>query len=137
MSHFKRMSESLTKNIAEVKSATENPGLLENLHGQKFERIVYLFQSITKSIVDIGNRIIIENDFRNPLNTADVFISLAEHDVIPQSIVPGVKKAAIALPKIRNYDTPQLFNMITDCISDVSRCLVSFKKYHHSRTSGD
>ena len=134
MSHFKTMSESLTKNIAEVKSATKNTDLLENLHGQEFERIVYLFQSITKSMVDIGNRIIIENDFRNPLNTADVFISLAEQDVIPQSIVPGVKKAAIAMPKIRTYDNPELFNIITDCIGDVSRCLVSFKKYHLSRT---
>lgn len=135
MSHFKRMSESLTKNIAEVKSATDNPTSLNDLQGPGFERIIYLFHSITKSMVDIGNHIIIENDFRNPLNTADVFISLAEHRVIPSSVVPGMKKAAIVMPKIRDYAPTDLFGIITDCISDVSRCLVSFKKYHHSKAS--
>jgi hypothetical protein len=137
MSQFESMSESLTKNIAEIKSAVKNPDLDDNLNGQDFERIVYLFQSITKSMVDIGNRIIIENDFRSPLNTADVFISLAEHDVIPQVIVPGIKKAAITMPKIRRYTQPELLNIITECIGDVSRCLVSFKKYHNSKPSGD
>ena len=136
MSQFKRMSESLTKNIAEVKSAVNNPDLETKLNGPEFERIVYLFQSIAKSLVDVGNRIIIENDFRSPLNTADVFISLAEHDIIPLSIVPGLKKAAITMPKIRHHSNHELLNIITECISDVSRCLVSFKKYHNPEPSG-
>ena len=135
MSHFKRVSERLTQNIAEIKSATEKPKALEDLQGSGFERIVYLFHSITKSMVDIGNNIIIENDFRDPLNTADVFISLAEHSVIPSSIVPGMKKAAIIMPKMRNYPPSDLFGIISDCIGDLSRCLVSFKKYHHAKAS--
>jgi uncharacterized protein YutE (UPF0331/DUF86 family) len=137
MTHFNRISESLTNNIAEVRSAIKDPYLLENIDGQKFERTVYLFQSITKSLVDIGNHIIIENDFRSPLNTADVFISLAEHDVITSSIVPGVKKAAIAMPKIRELEDAELSSIMTDCIDDISRCLVSFKKYHDLKASGD
>ena len=135
MSQFKKISQMLTQNIDEIKSATQDPELLDNIQGADFERIVYLFHSITKSMVDIGNSIIIENDFRDPLNTADVFISLAEHSIIPSSIVPGMKKAAIVLPKIRNYARSDLLSIITDCIGDVSRCLVSFKKYHHSTTA--
>lgn len=136
MSQFKRISQRLMQNIDEIRSATQNPQLLDDIQGSNFERIVYLFHSVTKSMVDIGNGIIIENDFRNPLNTADVFISLAEHSVIPSSIVPGMKKAAIALPKIRDYAPSDLLSIITDCIGDVSRCLVSFKKYHHSTATG-
>ena len=135
MSNFQRMSERLTQNIAEIKSATGNPQALGDLQNPGFERIVYLFHSITKSMVDIGNQIIIENDFRDPLNTADVFISLAEHSVIPSSIVPGMKKAAIVMPRIPNYSSSDLFSIISDCIGDLSRCLVSFKKYHHAKSS--
>jgi uncharacterized protein YutE (UPF0331/DUF86 family) len=137
MSYFKRMSESLTRNISEIKSATQDSQSPNDLQGPGFERIIYLFHSITKSMIDIGNSIIIENNLRDPLNTADVFISLAEHGIIPSSIVPGMKKAAIVMPKIRNYDPSELFGIIADCIDDVGRCLVSFKKYHHSKTAAE
>ncbi len=137
MSNFETMADSLSKNISEVQAAVKNADTLEKIDGQRFERTVYLFQSVVKSLIDIGNRIIIENDLRDPLNTADVFISLAEHNMIPLSIVPGVKKAAIAVPKIRALGNQEVLQLIAGCINDMNRCLVSFKKYHRQRNPED
>lgn len=133
MDDFSKLNSSLKKNVAEVRSVLKDPDHLQANGGRSFERTVYLFQSIAKAIVDIGNNIIIENDFRSPLNTADVFISLAEHDIIPPAIVPGLKKAALTMPKIRTYDNGALFDIMTGCIGDMNKCLDLFARYHQSR----
>lgn len=136
MTNFSSLSENIRNNITEVKSAIRDPGLLSASDTQKFERIIYLFQSIIKSMIEVGNNIIIENDLRNPLNTADVFISLAEHNVISPLIVPGLKRASLAMPKIRNYGNAELLELITECINDFSSCLYSFNKHFQSKKSG-
>ncbi len=126
----------MKKNISDVKSIISNPNALDPSDGAKFDRGVYLFQSLTKSIIAIGNDIIIENDFRAPLNPADVFISLAEHNVISTSIVPGLKKAAITMPRITNYGKPDLMEIMAGCISDFSQCLNSYSEYFASKKDG-
>ena len=123
----------MKKNIIEVKSIINNPNALDPSDGAKFDRGVYLFQSLTKSIIAIGNDIIIENDFREPLNPADVFISLAEQNLISTSIVPGLKKAAITMPKIANCAKPALMEIMTDCLSDFSQCVNSYSEYFASK----
>jgi hypothetical protein len=134
MNDFTRLSGSLKKNISEVRVALKDPDHLQAGGGRAFERTVYLFQSIAKSMIDIGNSIVIENDFRSPLNTADVFISLAEHNIIPPSIVPGLKKTAMIMPKIQSYDNGELLAIMNGCMSDINRCLDSFIKYHHVKS---
>ena len=133
MEKFLRFHENTKNNITEVKSAIKNAGLLDGYNPQAFERIVYLFQSIIKSMIEVGNNIIIENDLRSPLNTADVFISLAEHKVISPLIVPGLKRAALAMPKIKNYENTELLEIIAECINDFGSCLYSFNKYFQSK----
>lgn len=135
MNNFLRLSENIRNNITEVKSAIRNADLLNAFDTQTFERVIYLFQSITKSMIEVGNNILIENDLRSPLNTADVFISLAEHNVISPSIVPGLKRAALAMPKIKSYDNTELLDIITDSINDFSWCLNSFKKHFQLKES--
>jgi hypothetical protein len=135
MENFLRLHENTKNNITEVKSAIRNADLLSGYNPQAFERVVYLFQSIIKSMIEVGNNIIIENDLRSPLNTADVFISLAEHSVISPLIVPGLKRAALAMPKIRSYENTELLEIITECINDFSSCLYSFNKYFQSKAS--
>lgn len=94
-----------------------------------FEKLKYLFYSLTKSTVDIGHSIILENDYRDPLNRADIFISLAERDIILSSVVPGVKKAALALPKLNDYPVSEVLDIITESILDIHKCLDSFEVY--------
>lgn len=132
---FLSLSENIKKNIHEVITTTKTCDLLEPLNSNSFERIVYLFQSIARSMVDIGNGIIIESDFRTPLNTADVFISLAEHSVISSSIVPGLKKAAMAMPRIQNFEDAELLEIITNSIEDLNRCLNAFTKHFRTKES--
>jgi len=129
MNQFQKQSENLKKNIAEIKSTIKNPDLLLSADRQIFERLIYLFQSVIKTVIDLGNNIIINNDFRNPLNTADVFISLAENNVISPAIVPGLKKAALVMPKMKNYTHTELVDIMQQCIGDFNRCLHSFTEY--------
>jgi len=93
------------------------------------EKIKYLFYSVTKSLVDIGHSIILEKEFRDPLNRADIFISLAEQDIILSSVVPGVKKAALSLPKLNNYQHKEIIELVTNSITDMKKCLDSFSVY--------
>ena len=132
---FLILSDNLKKNITEIKSTLRTSDLLDPLSNNAYQRTVYLFQSITKSIVKFGNGIIIEGDFRTPLNTADVFICLAEHNVIPHSIVPGLKKAAIAMPRIGHLEGSELLDIIANSVSDLNRCLNAFEKYFKSKES--
>lgn len=135
MDKFSRLHDTIKGNIAEVKSAIRKTDVLSGYNLQTFERVTYLFQSIIKSTIEIGNSIIIENDLRNPLNTADVFISLAEHKIISPLIVPGLKRAALAMPKIKNYEKTELLEIITECINDFSSCLYSFNKHFQSKAN--
>jgi hypothetical protein len=133
---FESLQENMKKNIMEVKSIINSPSAIEPSDGAKFDRGVYLFQSVIKSLIAIGNDIIIENDFRTPLNPADVFISLAEHNLISASIVPALKKAAIAMPRISSSTKPELMEMMTECTGNFSQCLNSYSEYFASKKDG-
>ena len=130
------MKDNMKNNIAEIKSIIHNADAIDHNDTSKFDRGVYLFQSLTKSIIAIGNDIIIENDFRAPLNPADVFISLAEQKLIATSIVPGLKKAAITMPRIANCTKAELVEIMSDCMSDFSHCLNSFSEYFTAKENG-
>ncbi len=124
---FKVLHENLKKNIGEIKSTIKQKGLLESSDAVKtLEKTKYLFYSLTKSLIDIGHGIILENNFRTPLNRADIFISLAERAVVIPSIVPGIKKAVFTLPKINHYQYGELLKIISESIDDLHKCLDCF-----------
>jgi uncharacterized protein YutE (UPF0331/DUF86 family) len=127
---FTSLYKNLQNNIGDIEELIKNPQDLKVPKNQKqLEKLRYLFYSVTKSTVDIGHSIILENDYRDPLNRADIFISLAERDIILSSIVPGVKKAALALPKMNNYTAEKLVDIISAAISDIHKCLDAFQVY--------
>jgi hypothetical protein len=133
---FQTLKDNMKKNITEIKSTLNNPNALDPADGSKFDRSIYLFQSLTKSMIAIGNDIIIENDFRGPVNPADVFISLAEQKLISTSIVPGLKKAAITMPRIANCTKAELMEIMNECMGDFNQCLNSFSEYFTSKKDG-
>ncbi|MGB3340123.1 MAG: hypothetical protein WBB37_01410 [bacterium] len=127
---FTTLYKNLQNNIAEIKKMIKKPEELEMLKNQKLiEKLRYLFYSLTKSTVDIGHSIILENDYRDPLNRTDIFISLAERDIILSSVVPGVKRATLALPKLNNYPVSELLDIVSASIPDIHKCLDSFQVY--------
>lgn len=127
---FTPLYKNLQNNITEIKEITKNSKDLEMPKNQKlFEKLKYLFYSLTKSTVDIGHSIILENEYRDPLNRADIFISLAERDIILSSVVPGIKKAALALPRLNNFPVSELLEIISTSIPDIHKCLDSFQVY--------
>ena len=136
MNDFSRLSEILARNITELKSTMKRGNGAETLDRAIFERVVYLFHSTTKSLIEIGNSIVIENDFRKPVNTADVFISLAEQNIISTLIVPNLKKAAFMIVRIKSHEDGEIVKTIRDCIADFNQCLTSFSKYYKLKDPG-
>lgn len=127
---FKALYDNLSNNINEIKSKINQKNLLE-LPDQtnSLERTKYLFYSITKSLIDVGRSIIVENNFRVPINRADIFISLAERAVVVPSIVPGIKRAVFSLPKIDNYQHADIIKIMSESIDDLHKCLDCFSSY--------
>jgi len=127
---FEVLYDNFKKNINEIKSTIRQKDLWESPNQiETLERTKYLFYSITKSLIDVGHSIIVENDFRIPLNRADIFISLAEHAVVVSSIVPGIKRAVLSLPKINNYQYVEIMEIMSESIDDLHKCLDYFSSY--------
>src|SRR4030042_2986292 len=127
---FKNLYENLNKNLKELKELTKNSDSLETpLRTRIFEHIKYLYYSVAKAMVDIGHSIVLENDFRDPLNRADVFISLAEHDIIIPSVVPGVKKSVLVMNKLSQMSYDEVKELVSVSVDDIHKCLDSFQVY--------
>lgn len=133
MRQFDTLRENMKKNLTELKSILNDPGVLNPSDAAKYDRGVYLFQSTTRSIITVGNDIIIENDLRPPLNPADVFISLAEHDLLSSTTVVGMKKAAMAMPRIAEFPKQELVDIMTDSVRYLSKCLDAYAEYFRAR----
>ena len=127
---FTTLYKNLKNNIEEITKIIKTPEQLKTPAGRKIlERLKYLFYSLTKSTVDIGHSIILENDYRDPLNRTDIFISLAERDIILPSAVRGVKKATLVLPRLNDYSVSELLDIVTNSLGDIHKCLDSFEVY--------
>jgi len=130
---FKSMYETMTRNITDIKSMLGKlkPEIVATPDGvQAMERIKYMFYGLVKFLVDAGNRIIIDRDLYKPVNNADIFIRLAEEQIILPSAVPGVKKAVLAIPRIGYSSYVEVLQMIGESIGDLSKCLDSFAVYY-------
>lgn len=135
---FQKIYKSISKNIEEVKEiANKINRYLPQDRIKLCEKAKYLFYGVAKSLVDIGNQVILENDFRPPINNADVFISLSEHEIIMPSTVPGIKKAVLAFPQIYGWGYDEFFALIRDCIDDLQKCLDSFEGYYNLKEKKD
>ncbi|MEO0142487.1 MAG: hypothetical protein ABIL70_05595 [candidate division WOR-3 bacterium] len=129
---FTALYENLQKNLEEIKNNTTKKDRYSIEDKIKItEKTKYLFYGLVKTLVDLGNRIIEENDFRRPLNNADVFICLAEHEIITSNIVPAVKKAVFALPQLYGFAYDEFFAIVEECLSDLRKCLDSYAVYYN------
>ncbi|MBE0433292.1 hypothetical protein IBX73_07495 [candidate division WOR-3 bacterium] len=134
---FESLRENISRNIIEIKSIIKNSGSGDVLDRKAFDRSIYLFQSIVRLMINVGNNIIIEHNFRSPMNTADVFISLAEQNVVPLAAVRGMKRAALAMPKIKNITDAELIEIMAGCMDDFSQCLVSYAEFFEKQDRGE
>jgi len=127
---FKNMYKILNQNMDTIKEAIKAPDTFKKPEASQLrEKTKYLFYSVTKSVVDIGNSIILEHELREPLNRADVFISLAERDILLHSVVPGIKKAVLTLPRLNSLSPDDLYTLIRHSVTDIGKCLDSFEVY--------
>ena len=135
---FKAMYETMNRNITDIKSMLGKlrPEVLATPEGvQAMERVKYMFYGLVKFLIDTGNQILIERDRDRPINNADIFIHLAEEQVILSTSVPGVKKAVLAMPRIGYSSYVEVKNMIGESISDLHTCLDAFAAYFMDTTT--
>lgn len=126
------MYDTMLKNIEEIKTVygkIDRYSPEDKIH--LCDKIKYLFYGLAKTLVDIGNKIIVENDYRTPLNNADVFISLAEHDIITSNLVPGIKKAVLVIPRVMQSNLEEVFTIIKESMESICKCLDSFAVYYN------
>lgn len=134
---FKEVYETMQKNIEEIKTITEKLNRYSPEDQIKLcEKMKYLFYGLAKTLVDIGNKIIVENDYRQPLNNADVFISLAEHDIINSNLVPGIKKAVLVIPKVMQINKDDVVALVKESMESICKCLDSFAVYYDLKGKG-
>lgn len=130
---FENLRENISRNIAEIKSIVKENAARDFIDHQSFDRAVYLFQSTVRSMINIGNNIIIEFNLRSPMNTVDVFISLAENKAIPLATVRGMKRAALAMPKIKTIAESELLEIMDGSLEAMSRCLTAYADFYASQ----
>ncbi len=134
---FREVYETISKNIEEIKTIS---GKIDRYGPEDkirlCEKVKYLFYGLSKTLVDIGNAIIVENDYRTPLNNADVFISLAEHDIITSTIVPGVKKAVLVIPRVMQSNSEEVFAIIKESMESICKCFDCFAVYYDLKGKG-
>ncbi|HEX7319687.1 MAG TPA: hypothetical protein VF399_04950 [bacterium] len=124
----------MLKNIEEIKATIKKPPEMNSPQSVKvIEKVKYLFYGMIKSLVDMGNRIIEEKELRRPRNNADVFISLAEHDIVASALVPGLKKAVFSMPKMSHCSYEEVLATIGESIEAVHKCLDSYTVYFDFR----
>ncbi len=134
---FREIYETMQKNIEEIKTISSKINRYSSEDKiRQSEKIKYLFYGLTKTLVDVGNKIIVENDYRTPLNNADVFISLAEHDIIASSLVPGIKKAVLVIPRVMQSNADEVFTIIKESMESICKCLDSFVVYYDLKGKG-
>lgn len=134
---FLRVQKNLAKNIDEMKETLKRKDLLNSPDTTKVaERLKYLLYSVTKTLVDIGHGIMLEKDLPPPRNRADIFICLAELDILMPNIIPGVKKAVIAFPRMNTYAPEDIVRLTTSSIGDLHACLDSFAAYFSMKDGG-
>lgn len=129
---FKIMHGNLNKNIDEIKSILGRikPEHLVTPEGiRAVERVKYLFYGLVKSLVDVGNRIVIDRELRKPLNNADIFISLAEGQIVMSTAVPGIKKAVLAMPRFGYCSYTEILQIVADSLGDLNKCLDSLAAF--------
>ena len=134
---FENMRENISRNITEIKSIVRENAARDYIDHQSFDRGVYLFQSAVRSVINIGNNIIIEFNLRSPMNTADVFISLAENNVIPLAAVRGMKRAALAIPKIKTIADTELLEIMDVSTDALGKCLTAYADFYASQEPGE
>lgn len=120
------MYDNLTRNIEEIKTLLSKlkPELIVSPEGMRMvERIKYLFYGLVKFLVDVGNQVIIDRELRNPLNNADIFISLAEGQIVMSTCVPGIKKAVLTMPRIGYCSYAEVLQLVSESLNDLHKCL--------------
>lgn len=134
---FREIYETMQKNIEEIKTITSKIDRYSPEDKIRLnEKIKYLFYGLTKTLVDVGNKIIVENDYRTPLNNADVFISLAEHKIIASSLVPGIKKAVLVIPRVMQSNSDEVFTIIKESMESICKCFDSLVVYYDLKDQG-
>lgn len=126
------MYDNLTKNIEEIKSLISKvkPESVGTPEGTKIiERVKYLFYGLVKFLIDVGNRIVLDRELRRPINNADIFIVLAEVQILMPTCVPGIKKAVLTMPRIGYCSYAEVLQLVGESLNDLHKCLDSLAAF--------
>lgn len=125
----------MTANIEELQQIMKKRDKAKPLETAMIEKIKYLFYGVVRNLVTIGGGIMQDHNFRPARNNADVFICLAENGILLPSVVPGVKRAVLAMPRLAVCPYDEALAIVEFSLHDIQKCLDSFSVYYSTPTS--
>jgi len=119
--------DNISNNVSLIKEIlnTGDKALLSN--PKRIERAKYFFVSATQSLLNLCNDYIDNKDWRQPINAMDVFIVLAENDVIPNEAVPDLKKAVVSISTLGRGPHNESIGLMRDCLRGIEHCIAGYK----------
>jgi uncharacterized protein YutE (UPF0331/DUF86 family) len=96
-------------------------------HPKRIERAKYFFASATQSLLNLCNDYIDSQDWRGPINAMDVFIVLAENDIISKEAVPGLKKAVMSIGALTRAGNAEALSIMRECMRGLEHCVSAYK----------
>ncbi|HIE06066.1 MAG TPA: hypothetical protein EYP58_04620 [bacterium (Candidatus Stahlbacteria)] len=124
----KKLMDHIDNNVGQLKYLTnDKTKFLQDEYRQNQTR--YLYPSLIKDLTAIACIIQDNEHWRPPINPADIFILMADNDIIHHHIVPSLKKAIRLASKITTISKEDLFEELTSVIKHIAMCNDAFKVY--------
>ncbi len=119
--------DNISKNVSLIQEIlkTGDEALLSS--PKRIDRAKYFFVSAIQSLLNLCNDYIDNKDWRQPINAMDVFIVLAENDVISNEEVPRLKKAVVSISTLNRGSNHDTLALMRECLRGIEHCVAAYK----------
>ncbi|HID32838.1 MAG TPA: DUF86 domain-containing protein [bacterium (Candidatus Stahlbacteria)] len=100
---------------------------------QRMNQARYLYPTLIDNLTKIACHIQDLEDWRPPINPADIFILMADNEIIHHHIVPDLKRAIRLSNRITEVSKEDFFEGVRGILKAVGMCNDAFKVYFQLR----
>lgn len=124
----KKLMGHIDNNIGQIKYLINDKNkFLKDAKRQDKAR--YLYPSLIEKLTQVACFIQDKENWRPPINPADIFILMADNDIIHHHIVPTLKKGIHLVSRINSLSKGELFKELKTVMKHIALCNDAFKVY--------
>ncbi|RKX68714.1 hypothetical protein DRP53_10170 [candidate division WOR-3 bacterium] len=124
----KRLIELIDNNVGKLKYLIGNRTKFL-ADPQRSNQARYLYPSVVNNLTQIACHIQDRENWRPPINPADIFILMADNEIIHHHIVPDLKRAIRLSTRVAKIPKEELFEELKAVIRAITMCNDAFKVY--------